>query len=277
MKTARNNLTSSGFQKSRLLWNHKDILWKHVVDIYEADRISLVRKLPKLTNEHIHLNSYSKMRVNLAAQVMSETVANVMTSYGPDSASETIKFILMIDKFFDCCNSRSLTEADHKRKPFLAPYASINDQRFGFLKDVFVKYLDEWKITVENRPGKFSKDDRAKMFLSDATYEGLKTTALAMMDCVKFLLQHGFKYVLSNRISQDPLEDHFGRHRGLAHRSSNPTLYALGFQENKLRVQRSIASSITPKGNTKGSKRPAEKITITTSPLKKRKSQKSEL
>ena len=276
LKTARNNLASSGFQKSRLLWNQKDILWKHIVDIYEADRISLVRKLPKLSNEHINLNSYSKMRVNLAAQVMSETVAKVMSSYGPDSASETVKFILMIDKFFDCCNSRSLKEAEHKRKPFLAPYVSVSDDRFVFLKDVFLKYLDEWKDAVDKRPGNFSKEDRARMFLSNATFEGLKTTSLAMIDCVKFLLEHGCKYVLTNKVSQDPLEDHFGRHRGLARRSNNPTLYALGFQENKLRVQRSIATSITPKGNTKGSKRPAEKITITTSPLNKRKT-KSEV
>eukprot|EP00795_Rhopilema_esculentum_P009967 gene9967-18583_t len=80
------------------------ILYGNIVDIYKAYRISLVGKLPKLSNEHINLNSYSKMRVNLAAQVMSETVAKVMSNYGPDSASETVKFIFMIDRFFNCCN-----------------------------------------------------------------------------------------------------------------------------------------------------------------------------
>ena len=89
-RTARNNLASSGFQKSTLLGSQKDIIWRHIVDIYKADRISLVRKLPKLSNEHINLNSYSKMRENLAAQVMSETVAKVMSNCGPVSANETV-------------------------------------------------------------------------------------------------------------------------------------------------------------------------------------------
>eukprot|EP00794_Sanderia_malayensis_P008307 gene8307-9194_t len=259
------------FQSSRLMWNHKDIIWKHLVDLYESDRTSLIRKMPKLTNEHIHLNPYSKMRVNLAAQVMNESVGKIMASYGPPASSETAKFILMIDKFFDCCNTRSLEEGARKRKPHLAPYVSEDDERFVFLKDSFLEYLSDWKEAIDRRPGVYSKEDKAKMFLSTQTFEGIQTTVLSLIDCVKFLLRHGFKYVLTNKISQDPLEDHFGRQRGLARRSTNPTLHALGFQENKLRLQRSIATSITPKGNTKGSKRPTERITISHSPLKKRK------
>ena len=271
LKTTRNNFAASGFQSSRLMWNQKDIIWKHLVDLYESDRTSLIRKMPKLTNEHIHLNPYSKMRVNLAAQVMSETVGKIMASYGAPASSETAKFILMIDKFFDCCNTRSLEEGAQKRKPFLAPFVSENDERFVFLSDCFLKYLNDWKEAIDRRPGVYSKEDKAKMFLSTQTFEGIQTTVFSLIECVKFLLRHGFKYVLTNKISQDPLEDHFGRHRGLARRSTNPTLHALGFQENKLRLQRSIATSITPKGNTKGSKRPTEGITISHSPLKKRK------
>ena len=73
---------------------------------------SPVRKMPKLTNEHVYLNFYSKMHVNLAAQVMSTTVSKVMMAYGPSTCSEKAKFISIIDKFFDCCNIRSLTEGE---------------------------------------------------------------------------------------------------------------------------------------------------------------------
>eukprot|EP00795_Rhopilema_esculentum_P006570 gene6570-12106_t len=156
-------------------------------------------------------------------------------------------------------------------KPFLKPYTSVDDERFKFMKEEFLKYLADWKDVIENRKGNFKSADRKKMFLTKATYEGLQTTAHALIECVQYLLQNGFKYVLTNKLSQDPLEDHFGQHRGLGRRSCNPTIHALGHQENKLRVQRSIATSITPKGNTKGSKRPKEGITITTSPLKRRK------
>eukprot|EP00795_Rhopilema_esculentum_P017480 gene17480-9089_t len=273
IKTVRNNLASSGFDKKRLLWNGKEMTWSHISSLFESDRQSEVRKLHKLRHEHIYLTSYSKMRVNLAAQVMSETVGKVMHEYGSPDSSETAKMILMMDKFFDCCNTRSLSEGDRKRKPFLKPYTDINDSRFSFMKDEFLKFLNDWKEAIESRDGNYSEAERKKMFLSKATYDGLQTTSYALIECVKYLLQNGFKYVLTNRFCQDPLENHFGMHRGLGRRSCNPTVYALGYQENKLRLQRTIASSITPQGNTKGSKGPKQGITITTSPLKKRKRQ----
>ena len=51
--------------------NEKDILWSHVQKLYEADTASMcgIRLVPKLRYEHISLTSFSKMRVDLAAQV----------------------------------------------------------------------------------------------------------------------------------------------------------------------------------------------------------------
>ena len=87
---------------------------------------------------------------------------------------------------------------------------------------------------------------------------GLRLTVYSLEDVVKFLLNHGFEYVLTSKFSQDPLEEHFGRHRQSARRSANPSLQTLGVQENKFRIQRTVATSITPNGNTRGSKRPKE-------------------
>lgn len=44
--------------------------------------------------------------------------------------AETAKFCNMFDRFFDCLNSRNLSEGKKKRKPDLDPYRSINDSRF---------------------------------------------------------------------------------------------------------------------------------------------------
>ncbi len=54
--------------------NFKFILWQHIKDLYEKVKEMAVASngltlLPKLTYEHIYLTSYSKMRVDLAAQV----------------------------------------------------------------------------------------------------------------------------------------------------------------------------------------------------------------
>ena len=45
--------------------------WQHVVNLYEQDKgkASGLSLVPKLKFEHIHLSSFSKMRVDLAAQV----------------------------------------------------------------------------------------------------------------------------------------------------------------------------------------------------------------
>ena len=59
--------------------NGKEIKWEHLMDLYkrdsgairEAPGLSLV---PKLKWEHIHLTSFSKMRVDLAAQVSSDYI-----------------------------------------------------------------------------------------------------------------------------------------------------------------------------------------------------------
>ena len=48
------------------------------------------------------------MRINLAAQVLSETVGNVLNNFGPEEATGTGKFCSIMDKFFDCLNPMNL-------------------------------------------------------------------------------------------------------------------------------------------------------------------------
>ena len=53
----------------------EEISWRHVVDLYYRDtaKPAGLRQVPKLKYEHINLTSFSKMRVDLAAQVMFQT------------------------------------------------------------------------------------------------------------------------------------------------------------------------------------------------------------
>lgn len=56
----------------RNLWNGGDILRSHLWQLYYGNRSSQTPGLtlvPKLKFEHVHLTSFSKMRVDLAAQV----------------------------------------------------------------------------------------------------------------------------------------------------------------------------------------------------------------
>ena len=76
--------------------------------------------------EHVHLTSYSKMRVDLATQVgsynvpvmalltstvcviqvLSQSVSKALQFAVGDRANETSRFADMFDKFFDCLNCR---------------------------------------------------------------------------------------------------------------------------------------------------------------------------
>ena len=50
-----------------------EISWRHLEQLYEEDisgGSARLRRVPKLKYEHIHLSSYSKMQVDLAAQVL---------------------------------------------------------------------------------------------------------------------------------------------------------------------------------------------------------------
>lgn len=132
IKTTRNCLLHSGSGTcTRYMWNDGlFILWQHITQLYYQDIDNGLKLLPKLTYDHINLSSYSIMRVDLAAQVLSASVAAVLQSFGPQESAATSKLCEMIDSFFDCLNVRSLTEHQKKRKPFLAPYRSTDDERY---------------------------------------------------------------------------------------------------------------------------------------------------
>ena len=90
------------------------------------------------------------MNVKLAARVLSDTVGKILERFGPSEANETGQFCIMMDKFFDCCNVRNTKEHIHKQKQFLKPYQSIDDERFQWLKNHFLKYFEDGKIDIEN-------------------------------------------------------------------------------------------------------------------------------
>ena len=70
---------SGSGQSSRYMWNNgKHIVWRHIIDAYQADLDQGLKLLPRLTTDHIKLNDYSKMKVRLAAQVLSSSVAAVL-------------------------------------------------------------------------------------------------------------------------------------------------------------------------------------------------------
>ena len=86
------------------------------------------------------------MNVKLAAQVLSSTVSTTLTSYGPPEAAGTAKLCLLMDSVFGRLNISNTQSHEFERKPFLAPFTSVNDDRFGWLQNVFLKIFEDQNL-----------------------------------------------------------------------------------------------------------------------------------
>ena len=240
IKTARNCLSNSGAGRAtRFMWNNGFyILWNHIYEVFLDDRNNHLHLLEKLSYEHMKLSSYSVMSVKLAAQVLSSTVSTVLQNHAPPYAHGTAVFCSMMDKFFDIMNIRNKTETTTKSKPFLKPFDSVNDDRFDWLKNTFLPYFENWLQSIENRPGEYTANAKSNMFISWQTHEGIKITCNSVIELVKYLLNHGVKYVLTERFCQDPLENYFGRQRSLGARNQNMDVRNFGYNDNTIRNQK---------------------------------------
>lgn len=98
------------------MWNDGlFILWQHITHLFYQDMENGLKLSPRLTFEHINITSFSAMRVNLAAQVLSSSVAAVIKTYSPPDTAATAKLCEMMDSFFDFLNVCSTFEHQRKR------------------------------------------------------------------------------------------------------------------------------------------------------------------
>ena len=100
---------------------------------------------------------------------------------------------------------RNTKEDQLKRNPNLRPYEAVDNERFHWLKNVFLKYFDDWEENIAQRPG-FTKREKDKQFISKQTRDGLKITVSSVIECTRFLLNLGMKYVLTEKCCQDSLK-----------------------------------------------------------------------
>jgi hypothetical protein len=82
-KKLRNNLSKShtGEKNTReIMFNRKEISWKHVKCVYDYTSQNETAKVTKLTKRHIWLTSWSKMCVDLVEHTLSKEVEDALAS-----------------------------------------------------------------------------------------------------------------------------------------------------------------------------------------------------
>ena len=75
---------------------------------------------------------------------------------------------------FDIMNIENNQFLEFERIPVLALLRSVSDQRFQWLRNVFLKSFQGWLNSVQQCQGNFRKDTGQKMFILLQTYVGLK-------------------------------------------------------------------------------------------------------
>ena len=135
IKIARNCLYNSGSgSRSRLMWNNGSyLLFRHIADLFYSNQEFALHVFPKLSLDHIVLTPYSKMKVKLATQVLSRSVAIALEESDNEEVLGTAQFCRMMNDLFDCTNVRSLTEYVRRRNQFIKPYTAQDDEPFVWL------------------------------------------------------------------------------------------------------------------------------------------------
>jgi hypothetical protein len=123
LKSIRNNLHKYVFQfentkqdKSKKPYNIAS--WDVINKYYDIDKQQHFRLTSKLTDNHIKLPAFSKIKVKWAAQVLSRLMAAALETHhkvlGSD-ALDTAEFIAQFNDIFDAVNSCSLSNTNKMR------------------------------------------------------------------------------------------------------------------------------------------------------------------
>ena len=112
LKSARNCLLSN---EKKVYFNNKLVSWADVIHFYNVDS-SILKCAPKLSLEHIYPNNFQRMRVNLAAQVLSRAVVAGMRTLHKSGKLDSSKALTFLNtaaylefynNLFDLFNSRA--------------------------------------------------------------------------------------------------------------------------------------------------------------------------
>ena len=183
----------NNFIKSNYKYDNVEIKWEYVLDFYNIDKAMSIRMVPKLTDKHITLPPFAAMRVNLAAQILSHSVAvgiNMLctTNSLPEDTNATAEFIETMDQLFNTFNSANL-KSSHKHMNALndtSGHIPFLDSCFHFLS----------KLTTQNGG-------------VVPCIVGWLISICSLRSIWKDLQVNGFKYLLTNRLNQDCVKNLF--------------------------------------------------------------------
>jgi len=205
LKSIRNNLVKHDF-----MVNGNTVSWKYVTEFYNSDSQLQIRMAPKLTKRHIELPPFAAMRVCLAAEVLSHTVAAGISTYValgklPDEAIHTAEFVEAVDGLFDCFNSRNLRGT----KPLHRPITNNSHSPHWAHLQKCTQLLGALKVV-----GSRASVPCVAGWLMNINALRIIWSALKS--------EYNISFLLTSRLNQDSLENLFSIIRGRGGHRDNP-------------------------------------------------------
>lgn len=210
IKCIRNNFIDRQF-----VYEGRFIRFSDVRNTYELDKRSKTgRSLLKLTDKHLNPNSFEKMNVKLATQLLSHSVAAAIktasrTGELKSSTSENTSFFIeTMNNLFDALNSTRI----HAIKPC---NRVLSEKNTAVIKAINTGYDLLQKLHKLNSRGQLTRPD---------SFDGFLTTINAVKMFASEERENGFKYIFTGRLIQDPLENQFSVYRQKGGYNRNPTV-----------------------------------------------------
>lgn len=220
-KSIRNNLLNGDF-----VIDGKVITFDDTKKVYEMDKKSSKSlALIKLTNAHICPNTFQKMNVKLAVQLFSHSVsAAIKTALDlqqlkSDTGEDTAEFVAFMDKLFDCLNSRTISS----KNPYNAALME-NSIVHQTLKD-----------SLKILPNLTKVDKITKNVSKPPCFSGICQTVRGVLLLFESEKTKN-KFILTNRLNQDVIENLFSIYRQKGGYNRNPTArqFRMSFRSNAI-------------------------------------------
>jgi hypothetical protein len=194
---------------------NNEIAWQHIVNLYEYQKTQGFTLANKLTKQHI-LFEKNKMKVKLAVQVLSQSVAKGLLTMSElkipsfENVTPTMEYLQMFDALYDIMNSRSLSQKYGK-----APLQLKNENNWRLVFEKAVSYI----CNLKTQDGKHVlKSNRYAAFL------GWLVNIKTLTELYNSLVKEGdLDFILTFKLSQDPLENFFSSIRMSCGNNNNPT------------------------------------------------------
>lgn len=212
LKLERNTLASSTITDE----DNNEISWKYIKALVELQEKEGLHAATKIRRRHVEFEN-EKMKVNLAAQVLSRSSADALRYCEVDcdleefdGASATARYCEVFNDCFDILNSKN----QFSKNPSKHAIHKNNVKDLKVKVDAYVKYIKNLKIDGKN----ILETNKRTAFLG---------FIISMKNAVKLaedLFEEGqLLFLLTYKLSQDHLETFFSCIRRFGGWNNNPT------------------------------------------------------